>query len=201
MRTSHADSIGMVTRLVASATVLALAAGASAQPQDEPPEIPSGVPEHYSALRIYAEGEILEVLDGGRTLMILAPTRGGHLFGDGRSDPADPLGSGGLRGLTTSPRLNKVVVRLRNAQGWLFIDDPDGGPQERIRMDYGREVFAPGQLVEIGPAPGLPSEASEGSINSQATASGLTTGVRTVLSVSVTGWIYIRLNRFKEEKE
>jgi len=181
--------------------MLALAAGASAQSQEEPPEIPSGVPEHYSALRIYAEGEILEVLDGGRTLMILAPTRDRHLIGDGLSNPSDPFGSGGLRDVTGPARLSEVMVRLRNAQGWLFIDDPDGGPQERIRLDYGREVFAPGQLVEIGPAPGLPSEASEGVINSQTTALGLTTGVRTLLSVSVTGWVYIRLNRFREREQ
>lgn len=187
--------------LVAILGLLVPISGAMAQSQDEPPEIPSGVPEHYPALRIYVEGEILAVLDGGKALRLLAPAPAGHLFGDGRSDPRDPFGVGGVRALTRVPRRNEVIVNLRNAQGWLFIDDPDGGPQERIRLDYGREIFAPGQLVEIGPAPGLTSEASEGSISSQTTASGLTTGVRMLFSVSVKGWVYIRLNRFKEREQ
>lgn len=190
--------MGIVAWVVVGATSLMLAFGAMAQSQEEPPEIPSGVPEHYPALRIYAEGEILEVLDGGRVLRILAPAQDGHLFGDGRSDPRDPFGSGGVRSLTNMPRRGEVVVSLRNAHGWLFIDDPDGGAQERVRLDYGRDVFAPGQFIEIGPAPGLPSEAADASIHSQTTIFGLTTSVRIVLSVSVNGWVYIRLNRFKE---
>lgn len=187
--------------LVAILWLLVPISGALAQSQEEPPAIPSGVPEHYPALRIYVEGEILEVLAGGRALRLLAPASDGHLFGDGRSDPRDPFGSGGVRELTRMPRRSEVIVSLRNAQGWLFIDDPDGGPQERIRLDYGREMFAPGQLVEIGPAPGLTSEASDASISRQTTVSGLTTSTRTLLSVTVTGWVYIRLNRFLEHRQ
>lgn len=174
-----------------------LSAG-SATAQEETSDIPSGVPDHYPALRIYAEGEILEVLNGGRALRILAPARDEHLFGDGRSDPRDPLGTGGVRSLPGLPRRAPLVVNMRSAQGWLFIDDPQGGPQERVRLDHGRELFAPGQLIEIGPAPGLESEATEGRVRSQTTAAGLTRTVSTVLSISVTGWVYVRLNRFKE---
>jgi len=196
-RTSGPGARGMVALLVLGAASLLPAAGTMAQSQEEPPEIPRGVPEHYAALRIYAEGEILEVLNGGRALRILAPARGAHLFGDGRSAPRDPLPSI-ERSVAGLDARDEIIVNLRDAQGWLFIDDPDGGPQERVRMDEGRKIFAPGQTVEIGPAPGLASGATDGTITTQSSWAGQTTSTRVVLSKSVRGWIYIRINRFKE---
>ncbi len=190
-----ASTVGLLA--VVSGSLL-LPPGSLAEAQEDAQEIPSGVPEHFPALRIYVEGEILAVEDGGRTLRLLAPGSDGHLFGDGRSDPRAPIGSGGVRG---SPGRKEVVVSLRRVQGWLFIDDEDGGEQQRIRLDRGREVFAPGQLVEIAPAPGLSSGVSEGSVRSQTTAPGLLSGSGLVRSVSVKGWVYIRLNRFRQAKQ
>jgi hypothetical protein len=180
--------------------VLVAANGAAAaQSQDS---IPSGVPDHYPALRTYAEGEIIEVMDGGRALRIRPPV-GDRGFGGAIGDPGDSRDQGSL---LTQPQAiafdrGEQIVIMRNVQGWLFIDDrDDDAPQERLRLDAGRERFAPGQYVEIGAAPGLKSGASEGSAQTQSFGVQGAGVAGTVPSITLSGWVYIRLNPFKADE-
>lgn len=155
----------------------------------------TGVPDHYSALRTYIEGAVLEVSADGTTLLIeqqnpielVAP--GDPLERDPRnamaSDSMDEL----QRGLAR--------VSLRHAKGWVFIDDPDGGPQRRVRLADFRLQFRPGHVIEIGAAPGLKSGASEGHGQIQTAGGRGSSQTSTGLVVTISGWVYIRLNAWR----
>ncbi len=157
--------------------------------------VPSGVPDYYAARRLYAEGEILEVLAQGRRLRI------GPLGPGGREVDRRP-GAPDRSGVDESVLIGGggLLVDLEKTKGWIFVDDPEGGPQRRIRLDRGRHLFTPGQIVRIGPAPGLESSASAFGASSR-TASGFAVGGRaTTPGLAVRGWIYVRLTPFRQQE-
>jgi hypothetical protein len=167
-------------------------------------DVPSSVPEHYVAGQVYVQGRIYDVADGGMTLM-LEERSDADLFGPfgatgGGGTPADSFDSfigiedGGL-----------TLVTLARVQGWLFIDDPEGGPQQRIRLIEARDLFEPGQIVQIGRAPGMPSSASHAPVSASGrTRRGANGGFqefRTRKRVALEGWVYVRLNRMEGSDE
>jgi len=181
------------------AATLALLAGVGSLPAAG---AQNGVPDHYAGLRIYVQGEILEVLEGGFALLVQQQNKmemftGADPFAGIDTRREDPMASDTGDGDARGP----AVVRLYDAKGWVFIDDPEGGEQTKVRLDEARQLFRPGQVVQIGAAPGLPSSASHGSVSTQTTRRGQAPsgfGFRTPLVIGVTGWVYIRLNRFRE---
>lgn len=188
------------------ATVAALLVVPAAHGQE--PDVPGGVPEHYGALNTYAEGEVVEVAEGGRVLLLKVPRPGDSLFGpprrgsgEGRDRLGDPRTLAGLPGPgADSFGRTLLVVIIRYAQGWVFIDDPDGGPQRRVRLDDARETFAEGQLFQIGPAPELTSNAVDTAIASQTFGAGTVRTQGTLPAKAIEGWVYVRLNRYRQRE-
>lgn len=167
-------------------------------------DVPPSVPEHFAASDPYIQGQIVEVLDGGLTLMLeeRSDTDLFGPFGDtgGGSSPGDSFESfigiegGGL-----------TLVTLGRAQGWLFFDDPDGGPQRRIRLIEARDLFRPGYVVQIARAPGMPSSASHAPVSAQGRSrknpAGSFIEFRTRKRVTIEGWLYVRLNTAGTEED
>lgn len=163
-------------------------------------EIPDTVPEHYVGADTYVQGLIVEASDGGMALLVeerqdadlFDPfgARGGDSSPAGSFDSFIGLDPGGL-----------TAVVLGRAQGWLFVDDPDGGPQQRIPLEFARELLQPGGIVQIGRAAGLPSTASHVPVSMQGrTSTGPGGGFqefRTRKRITIEGWVYVRLNRMQ----
>lgn len=195
--------------VVVAAGIVCLAAFATpdlAVPQEDRFErdVPRGVPEHYAATEVYVQGEIVEVLDGGFTLLLDERTDEDLFgpFGDtgGGASPGQSFDSFigiGAEGLT--------IVQLGSAQGWLFFDDPDGGPQRRIRLIEGRDLLRPGYVIQVGRAPGRPSSASHAPVSAQGrtgrSAGGSSLEFRTRKRVAIEGWVFVRLNAAGTEEE
>lgn len=180
------------------ALCLASLPAAAAQERDRfDQEVPRGVPEHYVAADVYIQGEIVEVLDGGFTLLL--DERGDEdLFG-----PFGGTGGGSTPGQSFESFIGiepggLTVVHIEAAQGWLFFDDPEGGPQRRIRLLDARDLFQPGHVVQIGRAPGRPSSASHAPVSAQGRsprgAGGSFIEFRTRKRVAIEGWVFVRLN-------
>lgn len=197
LRSGPSGTAAVMAVLVAAAVLPAPSTAAGTRFQ----EVPAAVPEHYVGADTYAQGLIVEVGDGGMTLL-LEEREDGDLFDpfgapEGGSSPARSfdsfigIDSGGL-----------TAVVLARAQGWLFLDDPEGGPQQRIRLDDARDLFQPGGVVQIGRAAGLPSSASHVPVSMQGrTSSGPGGGFqefRTRKRITIEGWVYVRLNRMQD---
>lgn len=156
-----------------------------------------GVPEHYSATRTYVQGTVLDASADGMVLLI-EQQNDVELFTPGAAlerDPANRMASDA----SDSLRTGLAEVHLRGASGWVFIDDPDGGPQQRVRLADARQLFREGQVIQIGAVSGLRSTVSEGFAQTQSTRRGqiVPPSFETALVLNVQGWVYIRLSSWR----
>jgi hypothetical protein len=85
-----------------------------------------------------------------------------------------------------------TAVELRYAKGWVYFDDPDGGPQERVPLREARSRFRVGQMIEIGHSTIYSGGYDRGRI--QLMTAG---GIVTVAQFKFRGTILLRVNPYR----
>lgn len=160
-----------------TALVCAMALGAGFAPQKSPPR----PLEHYAAIEIWTQGEIVEIDEAAGVLRLI---------------PAD-VSDASTRSTEVGGRVpHTIVVELRYAKGWMYFDDPDGGPQQRFVLREGRRQLRLGQFIEIGR-----SNDYRGGVESQSI--GINNGPWSAggTYMKFKGWILVRVNDFLSAAE
>lgn len=146
-------------------------------PQNAPPD----PPEHYAAIQTWIQGRIVEIDKSGGVLRLV------------NADASEPLARppepGGRVPAT-------IVVELRYAKGWMYFDDPDGGPQQRFVLREGRNRLKIGQLIEIGR-----SNDYRGGVERQSVGANSGRWSAGGTHMKFEGWILVRVNEFLSEQE
>lgn len=154
---------------------MALVWGSAAQ------QTPPKPPEHYAAIETWVQGKIVEI-DRSAGLVRIVP-----------ADAADAF----VRSREVMGRVpGTTLLELRYAKGWVYFDDPDGGPQQRFVLREGRKRLEIGQLIEIGG-----SNDYRGGVQGQRAGIGNSRQAIGGAYMKFEGWILVRVNDFLAEQE